>query len=117
LIKAFDVQRFEIKIPWPFRKTIKFHSSAREFYRKWTNIYARQTSEWLRFKKPDKKRDDKYWAMLTVENLERNGAYTGALKDQGEDGKEVRLYVMLDLNDEKNSRGTVTKEIHKSQEM
>ncbi len=119
LIKAFDVQRFELKLPWPIPKNlrrIKFHSSAREFYRKWTNIYARQSSEWLRYEKPDSKRGNKYFGMLTVENLERNGRSTEDKNKQGEDGKEIRLYVMLDLNDEKNSRGTVTKEIHKSQE-
>lgn len=92
-IKLFQFQRFEIRLPWPLKKRLIFHSRFAEHYRKWTNVYSRQASEWLR-----KPKGQKYTEMLTVENYEIRGSWPTS--NNGEVGKDVRLFVMLDLNEQ-----------------
>ena len=87
-------------------------SGAEGSYRKWSNTYARQASEWLRFEKPNSGNGNvKYQNELTIENM-RN-----PWEGPGEAGRDVRLFVMYDLNPTQASNNSPPEYIDKSEEL
>ena len=115
-MKLFDWTRvLELKIPWPFNKRYIFHCKFHEYYRKWTNIYARQACEWLRFEKSNNK-NRRYKEMLTVENMTISGGYFNNRDDNAGKGRDIRLFVMSGLNNKEDRFGKLLENKDKTQE-